>query len=414
MSVQSTDILVVGAGLAGLTAAARFAADGFEVVIADAKPAPPPDAVGDLRTTAFLQPAIATLRRAGAWEGMADGAEALWTMRLVDAGGATNAARETVDFQSAEMGERPFGWNVTNTAARAALLARLDALGVAVRAPAALEALTLRDDAAFARLGDGSAWRARLVIGADGRDSRVRAFAGLGRRRWDYDQKALVFAVAHPRPHDGASTEIHRAGGPFTLVPMPDRDGRHMSSVVWMERADEADRLAALDATAFAQALNARALDVLGRLEPVGPRAAWPIIGQIAEAMAARRTAVLAEAAHVIPPIGAQGLNMSLADLEDLAQRAQAARQAGRDIGGTEMLQAFQRRRYPETMARVAGVDALNRAARAAARPLRDLRRLGLAAIGRVTPARRLAMRIGMGMGMGVGANGDAGGGRVG
>ena len=197
------------------------------------------DLLDDLRTTALLQPAIETLRRAGAWEAMGAGAEALWTMRILDAGGRENRAREKADFESAEMGDRPFGWNVTNTGARRALMERLASLGVAIRAPAGLEALTLRDDAAFARLADGSAIRAKLVIGADGRDSGVRAMAGVGVRRWDYGQHALIFAVSHPRPHGGVSTEIHRSGGPFTLVPMPDRDGRHMSSVVWMLRSAE-------------------------------------------------------------------------------------------------------------------------------------------------------------------------------
>ncbi len=400
--MEQTDILIVGAGIAGLAAAARLASDGARVIVADRAPPPPVDAAldgADLRTTAFLHPAIETLRRAGAWEAMGEGAEALWVMRLLDAGGRENRARERADFEAAEIGERPFGWNVTNTAARRALMARLDDLSVPLRAPAGLESLTVRDDAAFARLSDGSMLRAALVIGADGRDSLVRRLAAIGVRRWEYGQKALVFPVAHPIPHGGVSTEIHRTGGPFTLVPMQDRDMRHMSSVVWMERENEAARLGALDPDAFSEALNERSLGVLGRLEVAGRRAVWPIIGQIAHRMAARRVALMAEAVHVIPPIGAQGLNMSLADLEDLAARIAAAREAGRDIGGREVLDAYQRRRWPETVARVAGVDLLNRAALAEARPLRDLRRIGLATVGRLPFARRIAMKIGMGAG---------------
>jgi 2-octaprenyl-6-methoxyphenol hydroxylase len=397
-----TDVLVVGGGLAGLAAAARLAADGLAVVVADAQPPRPPEAAApeaDLRTTAFLQPAIATLRRAGAWEGMAEGVEALWTMRLIDAGGRENRARERIDFRSVEMGDRPFGWNAPNALTRRALTAALEARGVDLRAPAALEALTLREDGAFARLSDGAALRAALVVGADGRDSSARRLAGIGVRRWRYGQSALVFAVAHERPHDGVSTEIHRTGGPFTLVPTPDRDGRHMSSVVWMERAGEADRLMALDQAGFADALNARSLGVLGRLEPVGRRAVWPIVSLLADRMATRRLVLIGEAAHAVPPIGAQGLNMSLADVEDLAGRAAAAREAGGDVGSRTVTEAFHRRRWPETAARVAGVDALNRAALAEAQPLRDLRRLALGALGRSAPGRRLAMRLGMGAG---------------
>ncbi len=398
--MENTDVLVVGGGLAGLAAAARLASDGLTVALADKAAPPPTDAAqegADLRTTAFLQPAIDTFRKAGVWEAMGADAEALWTMRILDAGGRENAVRETAEFDSGEMGERPFGFNLRNTDARRALEARLDALGVARHAPAALETLTLREDCAFVRLSDGASYRAKLVIGADGRDSGVRAQAGIGVRRWRYGQKALVFAVRHPRPHGGASTEIHRSGGPFTLVPMQDADGWHRSSVVWLERAEEADRLAALDADAFEAALNARALDLLGRLEVVGRKKLYPIVCQISDRMAGRRVALMAEAVHVLSPIGAQGLNMSLADLEDLATRIAEARAGGRDFGGRDVLEGYQRRRWPETAARVAGVDLLNRAALAGFQPARDARRLGLAAVGRLAPLRRAAMRIGMG-----------------
>lgn len=396
------DILVAGGGLAGLAAAARLASEGFRVAVADRAAPPPTDtatAGADLRTTALLHPAIETLRQAGAWAGMGEAAEALWVMRLVDAGGRENRPRQRADFEAAEMGDRPFGFNIPNTAARAALMARLAELGVALHAPAGVEALTVRDDAAIVRLADGTLLRTQLVIGADGRDSAVRRLAGIGVRRWSYGQKALVFAVRHPRPHGGVSTEIHRTGGPFTLVPMPDRDGWHMSSVVWMERGPDAVRLANLAPDAFEAMLNDRSLDTLGRLEVVGNKALWPIIGQLSDRMAAPRVALMAEAVHVIPPIGAQGLNMSLADLEDLAGRLVAARERGEDIGGDAVLDNYQRRRWPETAARVAGVDALNRAALAAWQPVRDLRRLGLAAVHTLPFARRMAMKIGMGAG---------------
>jgi 2-polyprenyl-6-methoxyphenol hydroxylase and related FAD-dependent oxidoreductases len=227
--MDSTDILVVGGGVAGLAAAARLASDGASVIVADAKPPQPTDwaAEGaDLRTTAFLHPAIETFRKAGAWDGMVPHAEALWVMRILDAGGRENRVREQADFEAAEMGERPFGFNVANVAARGALMERLEALDVELRAPAGLEELTLRDDAAFARLANGSSVKAKLVVGADGRDSGVRAAAGIGVRRWSYGQKAMVFAVSHTVPHGGVSTEIHRSGGPFTLVPMQTATGR--------------------------------------------------------------------------------------------------------------------------------------------------------------------------------------------
>lgn len=315
-------------------------------------------------------------------------------MRLIDAGGAENRAREVGDFHAREIGEPPFGWNVTNAAIRRALTERLaEADGVELSNGASLERLTVRRDHVVAHLGTGRTVRARLVVGADGRDSAVREMAGIGVRRWRYGQKALVFAVCHEQPHNNVSIEIHRSGGPFTLVPTPDLEGRPRSSVVWMERAAEADRLAALDDDAFLEAAQARSLDVLGRLSQPSPRAAWPIISLLANRLTAPRIALVAEAAHVMPPIGAQGLNTSLGDISALL-----AATAEGDPGRADALRRYQRR-WPELAARVAGIDVLNRASMTEAQPLRDLRRIGLGALIHLTPIKRRAMRMGLGGG---------------
>ena len=330
---------------------------------------------------------------------MAPHAGALWTMRLIDAGGQTREVRETADFTAAEMMDRPFGWNVPNIAIREALLSRLAELpGARLVNGQTVAGLVTRSAEALARLSGGVQIRARLVLAADGRDSGLRAGAGIGVRRWHYGQKALVFAVTHPHPHDGVSTEIHRTGGPLTLVPMPDRDGCPCSSVVWMAPGRRATDLHALDDAALGAELTVETMNLFGPLEIAGPRALWPIIGQIAARLDGQRLALVAEAAHVIPPIGAQGLNMSLADIETLARLAEEAQAASQDIGAPSLLAAYQRRRYPEMVARVAGIDLLNRAAQAEAQPLRDLRRAGLKAIHDVAPLRRLAMRWGLGV----------------
>jgi 2-octaprenyl-6-methoxyphenol hydroxylase len=397
MEIIDTDVLVAGGGIAGLSATVRLASAGLDVICVDPAPAETPGA--DHRTTAFLRPAIATLERAGAWAAMAPGAAPLSTMRLVDAGGQVREVRETADFNAGEMMDRPFGWNVPNIAIREALLSRLAELPSArLINGQTVAGLVTRSAEALARLSGGDQIRARLVLAADGRDSGLRSGAGIAVRRWHYGQKALVFAVTHPHPHDGVSTEIHRTGGPLTLVPMPDRDGRPRSSVVWMAPGPRATQLNALDDDALGAEVTTETMGILGPLLVTGPRALWPIIGQLAARLDGQRLALVAEAAHVIPPIGAQGLNMSLADIETLARLIEDARAAGRDIGAPGLLAAYQRRRYPEMAARVAGIDLLNRAAQASEQPLRDLRRAGLKAIHDIAPLRRLAMRLGLGV----------------
>lgn len=387
--MEDTDILIVGGGVAGLTATAVLAAAGHHALCIDA--APRDAGARDSRTTAFLRPAVDLLTDAGVWQLLSGATAPLDTMRLIDAGGEVNEAREIADFHAAEISEPPFGWNVANRDMREALISRCEALPAATLAfGVSLETLTPRRAHQIARLSDGRSVRARLIVGADGRNSAVRTLVGIGAKRASYGQKALVFTVAHEEPHLGVSTEIHRTGGPFTLVPLPDAGGPR-SSVVWMETAGEAMRLAALPDGAFDQALNERSLDVLGQLRATSPRAAWPIISLIAHRLIAPRIALVAEAAHVVPPIGAQGLNMSLADIAALRDGI------GDDPGAPDSLAAYQRR-WPELAARVAGIDTLNRAAMAGAQPIRDLRRAGLGLIARARPVRHTAMRMGLGV----------------
>jgi 2-octaprenyl-6-methoxyphenol hydroxylase len=185
------------------------------------------------------------------------------------------------------------------------------------------------------------------------------------------------------------------AGGPFTLVPLPDRDGLPCSAVVWMEPGPEAARLSALPDDAFAAAASIRSCHVMGPLTLASRRMSWPIISQIAEAMTGERTALIAEAAHVVPPIGAQGLNMSLADIAFLLDLARADR-AG--LGGQSMLARYARTRHPDIRLRVAGIDALNRAAMAGGQVFRDLRAQGLRALYGASPLRKILMRKGLGV----------------
>ena len=396
---ESCDILISGGGIAGLTAAAAFGAAGFRVICVD--PAPPVterDAAGsDLRTTAFLQPARALLERCGLWARLVPHAAPLQVMRIVDAGGASASEPRLVRaFDAADISDQPFGWNLPNWLLRREILDRLEALEtVDFRPGTATTGLVTRTGAARVALSDGSGVEARLVIAADGRDSPMRTAAGIGVHTTRYGQKALAFSVTHPIAHDNVSTEIHRSGGPFTLVPLPDFEGRPSSAVVWMERGRAALDLLRMDPHDFEAAMTERSCGLLGPLTLASRRTLWPIITQHAERLAGERLALMAEAAHVVPPIGAQGLNMSLADLRTLLDLA-TARPEG--LGDAAMLEAYHRARIGDIRLRVQGIDLLNRASMVSARPLRDARALGLNALYALAPVRRMLMQMGLGV----------------
>jgi 2-octaprenyl-6-methoxyphenol hydroxylase len=396
MDRSTCDILISGGGVAGLTAAAAFGTAGFDVLIVD--PTPPvttaddPDA--DLRTTAFLQPAQQFLDRAGIWAGLAPHATALQVMQITDASGPDGTVRTTAAFDAADISDAPFGWNLPNWLLRREMMTRLSELpNVTFLGGVGFAGMVGRTKHAIAQLTDGQRVNCKLVIGADGRNSAVRKAAGIDAKTTRYGQKALIFAVTHDAPHDNVSTEIHRSGGPFTLVPLPDHDGRPCSSVVWMDNGPDITALTKLDDADFAAAATARSGGMFGDLVPVSRRIAWPIISQQATSLTGPRTALVAEAAHVMPPIGAQGLNMSLADLHCLLNLAVASD----DLGGAEMLDAYAAARTKDMKLRVAGVDALNRASIAGSPILQDLRVAGIKAIYGAKPIRKQLMALGLG-----------------
>jgi 2-octaprenyl-6-methoxyphenol hydroxylase len=398
MARISTDILISGGGVAGLSAAAAFGSAGHRVICVD--PTPPvtsdADAGADLRTTAFLQPSIPVLEAAGLWTRLEPHAAPLQIMRIVDAGGEVPEPRIVKDFDASDISDQPFGWNLPNWLLRREMVARLAELPNVTFLPGTATASVLtRESEALVTLSDGTHVAARLLIAADGRGSVVRESLGIGVRTMRYGQKALAFAVNHPIPHANVSTEIHRSGGPFTLVPLPDRNGLPCSAIVWMERGPEAQRLAALPIPEFEEAMNIRSCHLFGPLTLLTNRSVWPIISQIADRMYGERTALIAEAAHVMPPIGAQGLNMSLADLKALLDLT--AEHPG-DIGAPEVLHAYHRRRHTEVVARITGIDALNRASMLGAPLLRDARATALNALYSAAPLRKTLMRAGLGV----------------
>ena len=282
---EPTDIMISGGGVAGLTAAAAFGSAGFQVILVDpAAPITTEAADGaDLRTTALLQPARKLLEDAGLWASLAPHAAPLQIMRIVDAGGSAQEPRQIKDFDAADVSDQPFGWNLPNWLLRREILARLAQLAnVSFRPGLATTAILTRDSEALITLSNATRIKARLVIAADGRASPIRTALNIPVKTLRYGQKALTFAVSHKVPHQNISTEIHRSGGPFTLVPLPDRDDLPCSAVVWMDRGPEAVRLFSLPEAEFAAAMTERSCNLLGPLTLASRRTLWPIISQIA------------------------------------------------------------------------------------------------------------------------------------
>jgi 2-octaprenyl-6-methoxyphenol hydroxylase len=385
MDERPVEIVVVGAGITGMAMALALARQDAEVTLlaAGALPGPLSRRPSDGRTAALMQPAIELLTRLGVFDPAGLGAEPLYRLRIVS---ERDGDGPSITFDAAEIGHDAFGWNVPN----ASLVAKLAAAvrrepRITLCHDAALTSVVETHDRLILR-GGGTRLAARLVIGADGRDSVVRETAAIGTTERDRGQTAIVCRFAHSRPHRNISTELHRKGGPFTMVPLPGRT----SSLVWVDTDSRSSERLGLDDTRFLAAMEEHAEPWLGEVSDVSVRHAYPIRARLAKALTAPRRALIGEAAHVLSPLGAQGLNLSLRDVATLAG---LLRDHLGDPGDDDLLDAYADARKADIKARFWGVDTLNVLVKGSLPPFRQASSLAFGLLDRLPPARRLLMQ---------------------
>ena len=381
--MTDVDVIVAGAGPAGLAAACLLALDGRRVALVARQPG---DAT-DPRTVALMQPSIRLLAHLGLWPGtLKDQTEPLRKLRLIDDTGAMFKA-PTITFDPVELGEEAFGWNFPLRLLIPALFARARELGVDLTDADAAGAQPVSGGVSVTTT-DGRRLQARAAIAADGRNSVLREAAGIRTNRWAYEQTALATSFAHSGAHDGISTEHHRQAGPFTTVPMPG----NRSALVWMERPERASQLMALSDADLAAEIQIGTHGALGRVFDIGPRRLFPMQGLVARDFAKNRIILIGEAAHVVPPIGAQGLNMSLRD----AAQAADLMEGEDDPGNAALLAKYDALRRRDVQPRQQVIDMMNRSLLSGFVALEAGRAAGISLLQQFGPLRRAAMQYGL------------------
>jgi 2-octaprenyl-6-methoxyphenol hydroxylase len=386
MSGKSVEVAIVGGGPVGLTAAIALAGAGIATALI-AKPAGAPDN----RTTALLASSVTALDTLGVWQLCRDQAAPLRVMRIIDDTGRLLRAPE-VHFAAAEIGLDAFGHNIENRFLLAALEARARALAALTFIEEAAQTVAIEDTRVVIALEHGDRVTAALAIGADGRRSLCRQAAGIATDRQAYRQTALTFNLRHQRPHQDSSTELHTATGPFTLVPLPGQ----RSSLVLVADPDEAARIGALAPDALAAEIERRSHSILGRTEPEPGRGAFPLAIETARRFAVARVVLVGEAAHLLPPIGAQGLNLGLRDAAAVSELVVAVRRDGGDVGAADLADRYDGARRTDVTSRSLAVDLLNRSLLTDFLPMQGARGLGLFLMERIGPLRRAIMREGV------------------
>jgi 2-octaprenyl-6-methoxyphenol hydroxylase len=380
------DVAVVGGGPAGLSAAIALAQAGANTALI-ARRAP----YADNRTTALLGSSVDFLEQIGVWPRCRDQAAALKTMRLVDDTGRLIRAPE-VKFSCEEIALEAFGYNIENRTLVAALEQRAAELSNLTRFDDEAETITPQDAAVVIRIGGGQPLSARLVVGADGRHSLCREAAGIAIVTRELKQSALTFNIGHSRPHRNISTEFHTPEGPCVFVPLPgDR-----CSVVWVASPREAGRLKALGDDELSEAAETQSHSILGRVKVEAGRNLFPLAIERPKQFAGRRIVLVGEAAHVIPPIGAQGLNLGLRDAADIAGIVREAVAAEEDPGAPQALRRYDFKRRADVLSRTFAIDLANRSLLSDLLPMQSLRAAGMHLLGSIGPLRRLAMREGL------------------
>lgn len=377
---------VVGGGPAGLATAIALAQAGVDTVLI-ARRSP----YADNRTTALLGGSVDFLQSLDVWRRCSHDAAALRTMRLIDDTRRLIRSPE-VKFSSDEIGMEAFGSNIENRLLMVAMESRAAELSNLVRIDDEAQSVIADDSSVTIATKHGRTLTAALVVGADGRHSLCREAAGIGVKRRDLGQSALTLNVTHTRPHGNCSTEFHTESGPCVFVPLPG----NRSSVVWVVTPNEAERLKNLDDATLGLAAERQSHSILGKLTVAPGRHVFPLAIENPERLAAKRIALVGEAAHVLPPIGAQGLNMGLRDAADLAETVCNALLKGEDPGADPVLQAYARARRADVFSRTFAVDMANRTLLSDFLPAQSLRAAGMHLLDRVGPIRRLAMREGL------------------
>jgi 2-octaprenyl-6-methoxyphenol hydroxylase len=388
---HAAEVLIVGGGFVGGALACALDRAGISSIVAEAgDPARALAADFDGRASAISLTSRRLLTALGIWHRLAEEAAPMLDIRVSE-----GDSRLFLHYHHRDVGDEPFGHMVENRTLRRATLAQLaECKEVRLLAPAQVVSVERHRDGAEATLADGIKVRGRLIVAADGRDSRVREEAGIRVTSWSYRQTAIVCTVAHERPHNFIANEHFLPAGPFAILPLTG----NRCSLVWTERADLAPIIMRLDDRDFLAELSKRFGDFLGALSLVGPRWSYPLSLQYAATSIGQRLALVGDAAHAMHPIAGQGLNMGYRDVAALDEVLSNARAAGRDLGERSVLARYERwRRFDNTMM-LALADGLTRLFSNDIPPLRLARDAGLAIVDRIPPLKRFFMRHAMGM----------------
>jgi 2-octaprenylphenol hydroxylase len=388
------DVIVIGGGVAGLTLAALLGRNGISVAVVESSTFDE-KTIGadyDLRIFAVTEASARILERCGAWQGVLKRRHGSFRRMEVWDENSPGSIR----FDSARLAAPTLGYIVEQRVLLAALWEGLSTIpSVTIYRPTTLNSWSLESEHLAVALADGRRLTSRLLVGADGAESRVRDLAGIGHVRRDYDQHALVCNVRTELAHEDTARQRFLATGPLAFLPL---DDPYMSSIVWSTSPARCAQLATLEAEEFCATLGAAFDSRLGRVVATGARASFPLARAGAERYIATRVALVGDAAHTIHPLAGQGANLGFLDSASLSEVVINARNTDRDIAAMRVLRQYERWRSGENRRMMAAMDAFKVLFGSRVPAIKWLRGLGLQLTDRSEMLKEWIMRQAMGL----------------
>ncbi|WP_191636994.1 2-octaprenyl-3-methyl-6-methoxy-1,4-benzoquinol hydroxylase [Pseudomonas fluorescens] len=392
------DVLIVGAGMVGSALALALQDSGLEVLLLDGSPLSvkpfAAEAAFEPRVSALSAASQRILERLGVWDGIAQRRSSPYTDMHVWDGSGTGQ----IHFSASSVHADVLGHIVENRVVQDALLERLHDCDLGMLANARLEQMRRSGDDWLLTLADGRTLRAPLVIAADGANSAVRRLTGVATREWDYLHHAIVTSVRCSQPHRKTAWQRFTDHGPLAFLPL-ERDGQQdWCSIVWSTTPGEAERLMALEETAFCAELERAFEGRLGEVINADPRLCVPLRQRHAKRYVAEGLALIGDAAHTIHPLAGQGVNLGFLDAAVLAEVLLQAHQRGERLADVKVLSRYERRRMPHNLALMAAMEGFERLFQADPLPLRWLRNAGLKLVEQMPEAKALFVREALGL----------------
>ena len=353
-------VIISGLGISGLITASLLCKEKIKVECFE--PIDISKFHADQRTTAFLNPAIGVFKEIGIWEKIEPFSQPLKEMEIIDASSQKKVGLASVVFEPKEVNIENFGYNVPNSILRLELLRWLKKnKNFVLNIRDSIVKHYAFDDNILVRTAKGKELNGKLLISCEGKESAIRKREEINTIKTSYRQLAMVFQVSHSKKHKNRTTEILDVGGPFTIIPLRDSSKQTKSTVVWMDNSDVINEAYSLENAEFNSVISKRSLGVRGNIKLVGKRQKWPVSSQLSKTLISKRTVLIAESAHVMPPTGAQGLNTSVEDIIALHNICKKALKNNEDIGADRVLMQYNKKRFPLTGSKVLGIHLLNK-----------------------------------------------------